>query len=126
MDARDAVNELYVHAADMVQATESLRRSAGRPGALPAAPSALACIDAAARNLTAAIAEIAASLERASGPATRDPGPQRARHRARCGLANLEVALVDAADAADAARGLTSRALGEGRPALAAAAPDDG
>ncbi len=109
--ARDAVNAVYDHGADLVEAAAALRRSTGTPGIERAAAALVGCIESALRDL----GEAAAELERFGGAARRASceGAATSRQlRMRQSLVNLEVALDDAADAAAAARSLTARALG--------------
>ena len=108
--AESAVNELYDHGADLVEAAAALRERAGIPAAARAAPAVVGCVEAALRDLTAATA----ALERAVSSAVDDGADSRVsrrRARMRHGFTNLEVALHDAADAAAAARALAARAL---------------
>jgi hypothetical protein len=108
---RDAVNDLYDHGCDLVDASGALRGGADDPRAGRAAPAVVGCIESALREL--AIATTA--LERAVSAVTadRDVRAHQRHGRMRQGLSNLEVALHDAADAAAAARSLTARALNE-------------
>lgn len=108
---RDAINDLYDHACDLVDASEALRRGADDPRAGRAAPAVAGCIESALREL--AIATTA--LERAASAVTveQDARTHQRHGRMRQGLSNLQVALHDAADAAAAARSLTARALNE-------------
>jgi len=105
-----AVNALYDHGADLVEAAAALRRSASDPAVARAAPAVMGCIETALRDLTAATH----ALEQAtSAELSGEIGPRAGGRRARMrhGFTNLEVALHDGADAAAAARALAARAL---------------
>lgn len=103
--ARDAVNDLYDHGCDLVDAAVELHAGADAPGAARAVPAVTGCLESALRELAVA----AAGLERAAMADDASSSPGR-RARRRQGFANLEVALQDAADAAAAARALAARA----------------
>jgi hypothetical protein len=108
---RDAVNDLYDHGCDLVEAARALRRDVHGPGAARAAPAVLGCVETALYDLrdTAAALNLASA---ATGHGERGPAPATGRQaRMRKGFANLEVALHDAADAAAAARSLAARGL---------------
>jgi hypothetical protein len=112
---RDAVNDLYDHGCDLVEAARALRRDVHGPGAARAAPAVLGCVETALYDLrdTAAALNLASA---AAGHGEHGPAPATGRQaRMRKGFANLEVALHDAADAAAAARSLAARGLSAAR-----------
>ncbi len=111
--ARDAVNDLYDHGCDLVDAAAELHSRASVPGAARAVPAVTGCLEAALRELALA----AAGLERAAIAEDDENRPSSRRRRARRqqGFVNLEVALHDAADAAAAARALAARAVDDAR-----------
>jgi hypothetical protein len=112
---RDAVNDLYDHGCDLVEAARALRRDVHGPGAARAAPAVLGCVETALYDLrdTAAALNLASA---AAGHGEHGPAPATGRQaRMRKGFANLEIALHDAADAAAAARSLAARGLSAAR-----------
>src|SRR5690606_19439010 len=106
----------YDHGCDLVEAARALRAEAGDPEVAPGGPAVIGCLEAALRDLAEAGRELERSLSEATGGQPDGAGARRAA-RMRQGMANLEVALRDAADAAAAARALAARALGEPRGA---------
>ena len=106
----DAVNELYDHGADLVEAAAALRQRAAAADASRAAPAVLGCMETALRDLTAVTSALEQSVSAAVDDET-EPGTQRRLARMRHGFRNLDVALHDAAGATAAARALAARAL---------------
>lgn len=107
---RDAVNDLYDHGCDLVEAAAALRRGAGNPDVTRTVPAILGCIEVALRDLT----ETTTALARGTAPAGGAPGAARLadRHaRMRQGFAHLEVVLDEAGDAAAVARALAARII---------------
>ena len=111
---RDAVNDLYDHGCDLVEAARALRRDVHGAGAARAAPAVLGCIETALYDLrdAAAALNLASAAMTSAAHAEHAPPSAARQARMRKGFANLEVALHDAADAAAAARSLTARGLG--------------
>lgn len=113
--ARDAVNDLYDHGCDLVDAAAELHSGTDAAGAARAVPAVTGCLETALREL----ALTAAGLERAAIAGGDDgsgaPCSRQRRARRHQGFVNLEVALHDAADAAAAARALAARALTDDR-----------
>jgi hypothetical protein len=102
-------NELFDRGCDLLEAAGAIRRLTSDPRSARAVPGVLGCIEASLDELAAA----AAALERVDpvdGDA-RAPVDAAADARRRRGLANLRVALADAAGATQAARALTARVL---------------
>jgi hypothetical protein len=105
---RPADNELYDRGCDLVEAAAAIRRLAGEPRAARAVPAVLGCLEAALEELSGACIEMPETTERAAATSTADAVAQRMRR----GFINLELALLDAKDAARAARSLAARSLG--------------
>jgi hypothetical protein len=102
---RDAVNDLYDHGCDLVEAARALRRDVHGPGAARAAPAVLGCVETALYDLrdTAAALNLASA---AAGHGEHGPAPATGRQaRMRKGFA----------DAAAAARSLAARGLSAAR-----------
>jgi hypothetical protein len=108
---RDAINDLYDHGCDLVEASGALRRGADDPRAGRAVPAVVGCIEAALREL----AGTTTALEHAVSAVTdgKDVRASEREVRMRHGLSNLEAALQDAAVAAAAARSLAARAVND-------------
>jgi hypothetical protein len=104
---RDAENELFDFACDLVEAAAGITRTAADPHAARAVPAVLGCIEQALDELSSA----AAALQQANAaPARRSDERGRARmDRLERGYTNLSVALQDARDATRAARSLAAR-----------------
>jgi hypothetical protein len=115
---RDAVNELYDHGADLVEAAAALRSAIDDPAAVVATPAAIGCIETALRDLAAAAAELrrTTALGVTGDGAHGDRRAAHRRERMHRGLANLEASLRETADVAAAARALAARGLGEHDP----------
>jgi hypothetical protein len=110
---RSADNELYDRGCDLVAAAAAIRHVAGSPQAR-AVPAVLGCMEAALRELAAAVAQLERTTKAASSAP--DHGGQlqslgsRAERMHR-GYVSLRQALDDAERAAAAARPLASRVL---------------
>lgn len=111
--ARDAVNDLYDHGCDLVEAAAALHSGSDAPGAGRAVPAVTSCLEGALRELALTVA----GLERAALAEDEQHllSSRRRRTRRHQGFVNLEVALHDAADAAAAARALSARTLSDAR-----------
>jgi hypothetical protein len=110
---RDADNELYDRACDLVEAAAGIRRCAADQAASPAIPAVLGCIEAALHELTGACEVL--QQTNAEGPATSSrPEPQAVMERLERGLTHLRVALEDAETASQAARSLAARRFAAG------------
>lgn len=109
---RDTVNEMYDRGCDLVEAAMAIRRAVLTSDITPAVPALLGCIECALDEL----ADASAALSEAPHAAPRRlSGGAVARRAATSGqvrqaFVNLELALEDARDAADAARAFASRA----------------
>jgi hypothetical protein len=112
---RDAVNDIYDHGCDLVEAAAALRRAATRAGAAGAAPAVLGCIDEALRDLAAATQVLdTGSAKLVGGENARcheSADVDRRRARMGRGFASLGVALHNAAAASAAARSLIAHEL---------------
>lgn len=107
----DGANELYDCGAVLVACAADLRRAAADPAAVEAIPAVLGCLDTFLRDLAAAADGLKGTLQEATpqaAPSARD-GVRAAR--AELSLAHLQQSLIDAADAAAAARPLAARVL---------------
>jgi hypothetical protein len=102
---REPDNELYERASELVEAAAAIREAAADPGAAPAVPALLGCIETALRDL----ASVAGELERRT---TAGCNGDRRRERAGRGYQSLRVGLDDAAVAARAAQTLAARTNG--------------
>jgi hypothetical protein len=101
-------NELFDRGCDLVEAASAIRRLAADAETARAIPALLGCIETSLQELAAAASE----LEGAEPPViTSERSLHIARARRRRGVANLRVALADAAAASHAARALTARVL---------------
>jgi hypothetical protein len=101
-------NDLFDRGCDLVEAASAIRRLAADPESARAIPAVLGCIETSLHELAAAAAELESAEPVAS---TSEPWLGAADKRRRRGLANLRMALADAATASQAARGLTARVL---------------
>jgi hypothetical protein len=112
-ETRDAVNELYDHGCELVEAAAAIRRTATEADAARAAPAILGCIETALDDLTDASAALGTAAHRAFQDRALDCDDdlRERHHRMRSGFANLHGALVAARDLAAAARTRTSIAL---------------
>jgi len=112
--APDPVNALYDCGCDLVEAASGLRKCAGHPDAVGAAPAVLGCMEAALRELAETSAALSAISDDPFTQGADKHAPARRLLRAermRTGLRNLEVALQDAASSATAARSLAARVI---------------
>jgi hypothetical protein len=107
-------NELYDHGCDLVEAAAAIRRLAGDPEAARAVPAVLGCMEAALHEMTAACT----ALEATTGGAIRarpliawNTRVTVSAERMRRGFEHLRRAILDAEDAAAAARSLAARSL---------------
>lgn len=108
---RDTINEMYDRGCDLVEAAMAIRRAALTSDITPAVPALLGCIECALDEL----ADASAALSEAPHGAPRQLSSGEVARRATSGqvrqaFVNLEIALEDARDAADAARAFASRA----------------
>ena len=109
-DANHAVNDLFDHGADLVEAAAAIHAAAADPAAARAAPAIMGCLETALHELAGATAALEGVMCTGRAPSmTAIPAGRLGRMRQ--GFTNAEVALHDAADAAGAARGLAARAL---------------
>jgi hypothetical protein len=110
---READNELYDRACELVEAAAAIRRSAGRPEAVRAAPAVLGCVHEAIGELSLACV----ALERGVAGAAQARAPigddrrRRVIERMHRGFGSLSAALNDAQRATGASRALVARAL---------------
>jgi hypothetical protein len=107
---RDAENELFDFACDLVEAAAGIARTAADPHAARAVPAVLGCIEEALEELSSA----AAALRANAAPARLDERGRARVDRLERGYTNLSVALQDARDATRAARSLAARGSGGG------------
>lgn len=111
---RPADNELYDHGCDLVEAAAAIRRLAGDPQAARAAPAVLGCMEATLHEMSAACAALEAATDSAIRARPLVAWNSRATascQRMRRGFRNLRQAILDAEDAAAAARSLAARSL---------------
>jgi hypothetical protein len=111
---READNELYDLACDLVEAAAAIRSSAGRPEAASAVPAVLGCLQEAIHELSQAsmaLEQTAAEAVQAGEPAGDDRWRRRVIDRMHRGFENLSTALDDAQRASGASRALAARAL---------------
>ena len=111
---READNELYDHACELVEAATAIRNSADRLEAVRALPAVLGCMQEAIRELS--VANVA--MERSAAEAMQAGAPvgdahwrRRVTNRMHRGFENLSAALEDAQQATGACRALVARAL---------------
>ncbi len=111
---READNELYDHACELVEAAAAIRNAADRPATVHALPAVLGCVQEAIRELS--VANIA--MERSAAEAMQVGAPvgdahwrRRVTDRMYRGFENLSAALEDAQQATGACRALVARAL---------------
>src|SRR3954471_17875372 len=111
---READNELYDHACELVEAAVAVRNSADRSEAVRALPAVLGCVQEAIRELTVASGAMERSATEAlqAGPPVVDADwKRRVTNRMHRGFENMSAALEDAQQATGACRALASRAL---------------
>jgi hypothetical protein len=111
---READNELYDHACDLVEAAAAIRNSADRPEAVHALPAVLGCVQEAIRELSAAnvaMERSAAEAMQIGAPAGDAHWRRRVTDRMYRGFENLSAALEDAQQATGACRALVARAV---------------
>jgi len=118
---READNDLYDRACDLVEAAAAIRRMAAHPEAVQAVPAVLGCVQDALGDLSVACV----ALEQSAADAVRTPGAEsddrwrrRVIDRMHRGFENLSAALEDTQQASGACRALVARALAvaSGRP----------
>jgi hypothetical protein len=114
--SRPPESELYDRGSELVEAAAAIRRLAGTPGAAPAVPAVLGCVEESLHQLLGGMTELertsVGALDSFSRDAAGEHGPRVARMRRA--FVNLKIALHDAHRASKAARALAARALAEG------------
>jgi hypothetical protein len=113
LSRRDADNELYDFGCNLVEAAAEISRGVAHPGAAPAIPALLGCIEAALYELGRASVVLKDANEQ-QDESVADTRRQAAGARLQRGYTNLGVALEDARAAARAARSLAVRSRTEG------------
>jgi hypothetical protein len=107
-------NELYDRGCDLVEAAAAIRRLAGDPEAARAVPAVLGCMEATLHEMTTACTALEATTDgaiQARPLIARSSRVTVSAQRMRRGFRNLRRAILDAEDAASAARSLVARSL---------------
>ena len=109
---REAENELYDRACDLVEAAAAIRRLAREPDAVQAVPAVLGCVSDAIGDLSlACVGFEQTAAEAVPAPEPHDRSQRRVITRMHRGFENLSAALDDGQRAGGACRALVARAL---------------